>query len=264
MEKAISKDGTSIAFERNGKGPALVLVDGAFCFRDNGPAAQLVPLLAGSFTVYTYDRRGRGDSGEKLPYSIDREIEDLACIAAKTGEIPLMLGFSSGAALVLRAIAAGVNAKKAALYEPPYVGVTPTDNLPPKEAEGELSNLVKQGNRGQAVKYFMTKVMGIPYIFVFLFRLFGKESWRKNESVAHTLTYDVAIMGNYKVPKNITDAINVPTLVVGGERSPEKLRKAVEAVGKSIPKSKIVLLKGQNHNVSMKVLVPVLVDFFSH
>jgi pimeloyl-ACP methyl ester carboxylesterase len=263
METAISKDGTSIAFDRTGKGPALILVDGAFCFRKNGPAAELLPLLAGSFTVYTYDRRGRGDSSETLPYSIDREIEDLAAIAAITGGIPLLLGFSSGAALVLQAIAGIVEAKKAALYEPPYVVVSAEANRPPKEAEGELANLVRKGRRGEAVKYFMTKVMGIPAIFVLLFRLMGKESWKKNESVAHTLPYDVAIMGSFKVPQNLGATITVPVAVIGGEKSPEKLRNAVDAVARSIPKSKLILLKGQSHNVSMKVLAPVLVDFFN-
>jgi pimeloyl-ACP methyl ester carboxylesterase len=263
METAISKDGTSIAFEKSGKGPALVLVDGAFCFRNNGPASRLVPLLAPTFTVFTYDRRGRGESGETLPYSIDREIEDLACIAAKTGEVPMILGFSSGAALVLHAIAAGLTAKKAALYEPPYVATSSNHSQPPKEAEGELSNLVNHGHRDRAVKYFMSRVMGIPAVFVFLFKLFGKKSWMKNESVAHTLAYDVALMGNFKVPTKITAAITVPILVLGGEKSPEKLRKAVEAVAMSIPKSQMRLLKGQSHNVSMNILAPVLTDFFN-
>jgi pimeloyl-ACP methyl ester carboxylesterase len=263
METAISKDGTSIAFDRTGKGPALVLVDGAFCFRNNGPAPQLIPLLSRYFTVYAYDRRGRGESTETLPYDVEREIEDLASVIEKTGEVPSVLGFSSGAALVLRAITRGVKFKNAALFEPPYVAGSGLDNAPPKDAETTLSNLVKAGKRGDAVKYFMTKVMGIPGIFVLLFKLIGKESWKKNEGVAHTLSYDVAIMGDFAVPSGLATSVTVRTAVIGGEKSPEKLKKAIEALSKSILQSQKIILKGQSHNVSMKVLAPVLLDFFN-
>jgi len=261
MKTAISNDGTSIAFDKSGVGPALVLVDGAFCFRNNGPTPALVPLLSQHFTVYSYDRRGRGESTEIPPYAVEKEIEDLANVIERTGEVPFVLGFSSGAALVLRAIAGGVKVKKAALFEPPYVGAS--GSAPPRDAETTLSSLAKLGKRGDAVQYFMAKVMGIPSAFVFLFKLFGKASWRKNESVAHTLSYDVAIMGDYNVPKNIAPSVNVPIAVIGGEKSPKALRSAVKAVSEAIPKSEMILLKGQSHNVSMKVLAPVLIDFFN-
>jgi pimeloyl-ACP methyl ester carboxylesterase len=263
MEKSVSKDGTLIAFDKIGEGQALVLVDGAFCFRAHGPAPTLVPLLSGNFTVYSYDRRGRGESTDTLPYAIDREIEDLISIVEKTGQAPFILGISSGAALVLQALSKGMKVKKAGLFEPPYVAVTPTDIAPPDDAGKELSNFVGLGKRGEAVKYFMTKVMGMPPMVVFLFKLFGKSVWRKNENVANTLPYDIALMGDYTIPENITASIDVPTLVIGGEKSPQKLRNAVEALAKSIPDSQIILLKGQSHNVSMKVLAPVLIDFFN-
>lgn len=254
MNTLVSKDGTSIAFDKVGEGPALVLVDGAFCFRKNGPTAGLAPLLAQRFTVYSYDRRGRGESTEVLPYSLEREVEDLATVMKYTGEVPFVVGFSSGAALVLHALASGVSARKAVLFEPPYVGASGIDNAPPRNAGSVLTGLIKEGKRDEAVKYFMSTVMGIPGIFVFLFRTFGKASWRKNESVAHTLAYDVALMGDFSVPTKIASSVVIPTAVIGGEKSPAKLKSAVEAVSRSIPNSKAIFLRGQSHNVKMSVL----------
>jgi pimeloyl-ACP methyl ester carboxylesterase len=150
MDKVISKDGTSIAFDKTGTGPAMVLVDGAFCFSEYGVTPKLVPLLSEFFTVYSYDRRGRGESSDREPYSIDNEIEDLKKVIEKTGEVPFICGFSSGAGLVLQAIDKGVRVKKIALFEPPYVVVSPDDTAPPKDAEMELANLVKQGKRSDA------------------------------------------------------------------------------------------------------------------
>lgn len=264
MGNVISKDGTSIAYSKTGSGPALILVDGAFCYREHGVTPRLVPLLSGYFTVYAYDRRGRGESSDQTFYSIDKEIDDLISIIEITNEEPYICGISSGAGLLVQAFDKGIKAKRIALFEPPYV-VTPTNDVaPPEEAEAKLKELVIQGKRGEAVQYFMTQVMGMPSWIVFLFKLFGKSQWQKNEAVAQTLAYDVEIMGNYSVPQNITQSINIPTVVIGGEKSPLKLKNAVIEIAKSIPKSQLCLLKGQSHNVNMKVLAPVLIDFFNN
>ncbi len=262
MAKVISKDGTSIAYDKSGKGPALVLVDGAFCFREYGVTPDIVPLLSDHFTVYSYDRRGRGESTDKAPYSVENEIEDLKEIIEITGEVPFICGFSSGAQLVLLAIGKGIQVKRMALFEPPYVINSVNGSAPPKDAAANLANFVSLGKRGDAVKYFMTKVMGMPSIFVFLFKQFGKSMWKKNESVANTLPYDVTIMGDYSVPKEAA-SINVPTIVIVGEKSPQSIRNAVEEVAHTIPRSQLRLLKGQSHNVSMKVLAPSLIEFFN-
>lgn len=262
MSKLISKDGTQIVYNKMGQGPALILVDGAFCYRDNGVTPRIVPLLSNFFTVYSYDRRGRGESSDTKLYSVEREIEDLDAIVEVTKELPFICGFSSGAALLLQAVSKGLPAKKIALFEPPYVVINTTDIAPPKDAATMLISLTDQGKNSEAVKYFMTKVMGMPGTVVFLFKQFGKTIWKKNESVANTLAYDVTIMDNYSVPEKIAASVHVPTTVIGGEKSPKKLKNAVEAVAQAIPQSQVRWLKGQSHNVSMKVLAPCLIDFF--
>jgi pimeloyl-ACP methyl ester carboxylesterase len=261
--KTISKDGTEIAYDKTGKGPALVLVDGAFCYREYGVTPNLVPLLSQHFTVFSYDRRGRGESTDTKPYSVDREIEDLNAIVEATNEEAFVVGFSSGAALVLQSVSKGLHVKKMALFEPPYVVTSNGSPIPPKDAETILVNFIAQGEKSAAVKYFFTNIMGMPAPIVFLFKLFGRSLWAKNESVSHTLPYDVALMGNYSVPKEITSKINVPTLVIGGKKSPKGLINAVSNVGQSIPNAETYFLKGQTHNVSMKVLAPVLIKWFA-
>src|SRR5258706_12411707 len=151
MQTVISADGTAIAFTRAGSGPALVLVDGAMCYRGMGPLTPLAERLTDHFTVYTYDRRGRGESGDTLPFAVEREIEDLEVLLAHAGGSAHAYGISSGAALVLRAAAAGVPWRRLALFEPPFVG-------PKQDYTRELAELLAAGRRGDAVARFMTLV----------------------------------------------------------------------------------------------------------
>jgi len=262
MNTVISKDGTSIAFDKTGEGPALVLVDGAFCYRTYGVTPNLVPLLSDHFTVYAYDRRGRGDSGDTKPYDVLKEIEDLNSIIDATKETPFICGFSSGASLVMQAIADGSLAKRIALFEPPFVAKGKNDGPSGEEAIAELEKLISCGERTNAVKYFMTKVMGMPSIFVWLFKTFAGKMFKNNERVAHTLAYDITILETYKEPKVPGSKITVPALVISGDKSPVKLIDAAKRTAQSIPDAELLLLKGQNHNVSMKALAPVLINFF--
>jgi pimeloyl-ACP methyl ester carboxylesterase len=258
----ISPDGTTIAFSRLGNGPPLILVDGAFCYRENGPTPKLAPLLAQHFTVYVYDRRGRGGSGDTKPYAVEREVEDLKAMVGVAGGSALVFGMSSGAGLALHAAANGVGIKRLALYEPPYV--TTNDGTPQQleSAVKQLEALASSGKRTEAATYFMTEAFGAPKAFVYVMRLFMHGVWKKNESVAHTLPYDLTILNDWSVLK-ASSSITAPTLVIGGEKSPEKLRKAVDTVVAAVPGSQRRLLAGQDHNIDMKVLAPVLVEFFS-
>ena len=165
-----SKDGTPIAYERIGSGPALVLVDGALCSRAFGPMPKLAPLLAQHFTVFFYDRRGRGDSGDTKPYARAREVEDVEALIREAGGSAFVVGLSSGAALALEAAASKLNITKLAVYEPPFM-VDPAAHHAAAGYEGQLNGMISAGRRSDAVKYFMRDMVGIPAIFVVLMRL---------------------------------------------------------------------------------------------
>ncbi|MFL5352100.1 alpha/beta fold hydrolase [Archangium sp.] len=260
MDKVISKDGTPIAYEKTGSGPALILVDGALCSRAFGPMPKLSPLLARHFTVFTYDRRGRGDSGDTQPYAREREIEDIAALIEAAGGSAAIAGLSSGAALALEAAASGLNITKLAAYEPPYVATA--SGRPEADHEAHLKRRLSEGSRGDAVKYFMRDMMGAPGFVVLLMRLMPG-TWRQLQAVAHTLPYDANVMRGYSVPTERLSAIRVPTLVMNGGKTDPRLKQATEAVAKAVPNARHRTLAGQTHNVSPKVLTPALVEFLS-
>jgi len=260
MTQVISKDGTVIAYERSGQGPALILVDGALCSRDFGPTRKLAPLLAPHFTVYVYDRRGRGESGDTAPYSKEREVEDIDALIQHAGGAAFALGFSSGGALALEAAACGLAITKVVAYEPPYVG----DNGRKRgaEYEGDLKTLIAAGDRGGAVKYFMRTMVGIPAPFVVMMQLMPW-IWRKMKAVAHTLPYDAAVMSEFKVPSSRLASVRVPTLAMYGSKTDARLITATQALAAAVPGAQTRSLAGQTHNVSPTVLTPAVVEFFT-
>ena len=255
-----SRDGTIIAFTKRGSGPPLIIVDGAFCYRENGPATELASVLAQHFTVFTYDRRGRGESGDIAPYAVEREIEDLRAIANQAGAPPFALGISSGGALILQAVASGVGVRKIALYEPPYVTNGKANSV--EDTKNRLQTFVSTGDRAGAVSFFMTDVYGAPRAFVFAMPLLMPNAWKRNKLIANTLLYDLTILGDRSVLNERSSAISVPTLVVGGEKSPRELRNAVEAVAAALPNAHSRFLSGQDHNISSQALAPVLFEYF--
>ena len=260
MSTVKSKDGTEIAYEKSGSGPALVLVDGAMCYREFGPARDVSKALEDEYTVYIYDRRGRGESGDTLPYSAEREIEDLAAVIAAAGGDAYVMGQSSGAGLALIAAASGVTMKKLASYEAPFIGLKPVKGQMPDHL-GVLNEYIAQGDREKAVGHFMVKMVGGPRFLPLLMRMNGKV-WKQLLAVAHTLPYDATVMGgDFEVPASLAK-ITVPTLVMGGSKYAPNMRAAVEAVAAAVPGSTLVILPGQTHQVSPDVLVPELKRFF--
>jgi len=258
METVKSKDGTPIAFDRSGQGPAVILVSGAFIDRAHAFNVELSKMLVSRFTVINYDRRGRGNSGNTRPYAVEREIEDLEALIGAAGRSAYVLGVSSGAVLALKAVVRGLAIEKLALFEPPFM--LARADRPPADHEFQLNRFIESGQRVEATKYFMTRVMGMPAIVPLLMRL--TPYWTRSVALAHTLPYESAIMGDFSFPEELVASIRIPTLVLGGSKSPKPLRDAVWAVAGGIPNAEGRLLEGQAHNVSAKVLAPELEQFF--
>jgi hypothetical protein len=258
MEKVISADGTSIAFDRLGDGPAVVLVCGGSVDRMSN--APLAALLAENHTVYNYDRRGRGDSGDADVYAIEREFEDLDAIFAEAGGSADLYGTSSGAALALLATAAGRPVNRLALWEPPYI-LEGTRQRPPADTASIYREFIAAGRRDAAAEYFMAEVVGLPAEFVAM----AKESpwWPAQEAIAHTLAYDATVMGDYSVPEQAVAAITVPTQVLTGGASEEWMALGNQAVVDLLADGSHRVLPGQQHNVDPAVLAPALKEFFA-
>jgi pimeloyl-ACP methyl ester carboxylesterase len=263
MKTVRSKDGTAIAYDKVGSGPALILVDGALCSRGFGPMPKLSALLAKHFTVYLYDRRGRGESGDTQPYSRQREVEDLAALIELAGGspyvAPCVAGLSSGAALALEAAAGGLAIKKVAAFEPPFIAAAGDHSQ--AGHEGAVSKLIAAGKRGDAVKYFM-RMVRVPGFVIFMMQLMPNV-WPKLKAAAHTLPYDMAVMGDFTVPAARIASIRVPTLVMDGEKTQPRLQNAVDEIVRALPSAQRRTLKGQTHNVSADVVTPELVRFFA-
>ncbi|MEQ4720299.1 alpha/beta hydrolase [Nonomuraea sp. B19D2] len=263
MHCVTSKDGTSIAYERLGDGPAIVLVGGASVDRSGN--AQLAQELSGKFTVYNYDRRGRGDSGDTLPYAVEREIEDIAALIAEAGGAAHLFGASSGGALALEAAAAGLPIAKLAVYEVPY-NVAPDGREHWHEYVGRLHALLAEGRRGDAFALFMVTA-GATEEMVEQAR--NSPAWPGLEAVAPTLAYDAACMGDGRPPADRLAGIACPTLVATGGASAESFvggggdffDRAADAIAAFVPGAVREIIEGQTHMVDPKALAPVLTRF---
>jgi len=257
-----SADGTRIAYESIGSGPALVLVDGAMCYREFGPARDVAAELADAYTVYFYDRRGRGESGDTAPYAPEREYDDLAAVIAAAGGAAFVLGQSSGGALALEAAASGVPMTKVAAYESPWVGLRPAKDGTPRNYHAELAALLAAGKRGAAVGYFMVKMVGAPAFVPYMMRLMPKV-WKQLQAVAHTLPYDAAVMGPaFTPPTERLATIGVPVLIMAGSKAKAEMLDAEKAVAAAIPNARHLVLDGQTHQVSPVALAAPVREFF--
>jgi pimeloyl-ACP methyl ester carboxylesterase len=256
METVTSKDGTTIAFDRLGSGPPVVLVCGGSV--DRMADAAIAQELASDFTVFNYDRRGRGGSGDTLPYAIDREVEDVEAVIGAAGSSAFLWGSSSGAVLALIA-AESVPVTKLALWEPPFVpeGVP----RPPEDQVSQYETMIAEGRRGDAVEYFMTKVIGMPPEVVAGART--QPWWAVTEALAHTLAYDARIMGDYSIPKDLAASVKVPTMVIAGGADFPWMRQTAETLAAALPDGQVRILEGQGHDVDPGVLAPVLSEFFN-
>ena len=268
MDRVTSKDGTSIAYERQGDGPAVILVGGGL--DDGSENAPLVPELAQWFTVYNYARRGRGDSGDTLPYALEREIEDLDALIAEAGGSAHLYGVSSGGALALEAAAAGTAADRIAVYEVPYC--LAGDMLQrSRDFLERLGPVLAEERRGDALELFM-RFAGSSEEEIAEAR--SSPWWPGLEAIAHTLAYDAACMGDYRPPTARLASIKQPVLVAtGGVRPdarvgmgglpPDFFEQAADAIAASVPRAERANFEGQGHVADPKAVAPVLERFFN-
>lgn len=266
MYKVISADGTPIAYDRVGEGPALILILGATATR--GLAAQQGDAEGDTpFTTYIYDRRGRGDSGDSVDtssHAIAREIEDLDALIDAAGGSAFVFGHSSGAVLALRAARQlGNKIKEIALYEPPFII---DDSRPPIPADyvAHLRELSAAGRKEDALIYFMTVAVGIPAEYIDGMK--HAPFWASSVGVAHTISYDGEIMGDtmYGNPASLQQFadITTPALVMVGGNSPTYQQNAVATLAKILPNAQYQSMAGQDHGIAPEVLNPALAAFF--
>jgi len=265
MDRVTSKDGTSIAYDRQGRGPAVILVGGGL--DDGAENAPLVPRLAAWCTVYNYARRGRAGSGDTPPYAVEREIEDLAALIAEAGGKAHLYGASSGGALALEGTAAGLPVDRLAVYEVPYL--VDGDMVERwRDYVERLGPALADGRRGDAVALFM-RTAGASEEMVASAR--SLPVWPGLEAIAHTLAYDAACIGDGRPPVERLATIARPTLVATGGASPDSFvggggaffDSAADAIAASVPNARRQTFEGQGHVADPDVVAPLLERFFA-
>jgi pimeloyl-ACP methyl ester carboxylesterase len=259
-----SRDGTAIAFDRTGRGAPVILVTGALGLRSHPMMAGLANALAPHFTVYNYDRRGRGDSTDTLPYAVEREIEDIEALIDHAGGLAMLYGISSGGALALEAATRlPRKVKKLAIYEPPFI-VDDSHPPLPHDYVQQVESFARTGRRGDAVALFM-KVVGVPDEFIPQMK--SMPMWPDLEKAAHTLAYDGQIMGDRQsgkpLPRTRWTSATSPTLVIVGGASEPFFHNGTRALVDVLPNARHHVLEGQTHEVEPQALAPLLVEFFA-
>ncbi|MEO6504182.1 MAG: alpha/beta hydrolase [Jatrophihabitantaceae bacterium] len=257
MHQTTASDSTKIAYEKVGDGPPVIIVGGAF--HDRNAGAGLARALSSHFTVVTYDRRGRGDSGDSASYSVAQEIEDLGAVISEVGGSACLYGVSSGGILALETAAAGYSVPKIAAFEPPYrCGQGP--ELGP-DVVPTLSELIRAGKRRESVEYFLSAIMAVPSQDIEHMR--KMPIWPELEAVSHTLVYDTMVVGDRTWPAARMASVKEPTLVMSSGASVPWMKHTAQTIGERLANGEHVSVAGTPHDASPKVLAPVLISFFN-
>jgi pimeloyl-ACP methyl ester carboxylesterase len=255
MEKVSSADGTTIAYERLGRGPRVILVGGALC--DRGSLMPLATELAHDFDVVTYDRRGRGDSGDGTAYSVQREVDDIGALLTAVGGTAAVYGHSSGAGLAAIAASTGLPFTKVVLHEPPYG----PDDADSSEDGGRVLELLREGRNREAVELFLMMAGTPQAVAVELAAAPGMAE------VAPTLACDFAVMDHGapggRTPDKLLAKITQQTLVLSGAASPPFMVDAAHRIASILPAAGHAELPDQNHVVPPELLAPVIREFLS-
>jgi pimeloyl-ACP methyl ester carboxylesterase len=265
MPTVTSRDGTKIAFEKVGSGPAVILVNGAMSYRRafDTTLEDLAELLSKDFTVYDYDRRGRGESGDIEPFTKVREMEDIQALVEDAGGKAMLVGFSSGGAVTLETTAVTPGVTKAFVYEVPFI--VDDSREPLGDYEGHTTKLVAEGKLDELLEYFVTVVAGIPEEFVGGIKQ-DQAMWERMRAIAPTIPHDAAFMSEFMkgkpLPLGYWSKVKVPVLVGDGGASPAWIRNAAEALAAALPNATRETFEGQTHSVDPRVLAPVIIEFF--
>jgi pimeloyl-ACP methyl ester carboxylesterase len=256
MQKITSKDGTEIAFEKSGEGPALIIVGGALA--DHQFYVPLAMELAKHFTVYNFDRRGRGQSGDTEPYVVEREVEDVGALISYAKEPVFMYGHSAGSALAIRAAVAGLEIAKLALADPPYTPAGENDEAAKAEHAQQavyIQELNAKGDLKGSAKFFL-RGFGLPDED--LEAMLQSPDGTAMIDSARALPYDYAILGNGLVPTELAAKIKIPTMVLAPEAMPETAQVLVNAM----PDARFQAMEALTHEIPPDVLALVLKEFF--
>ena len=257
MPTVQSKDGTKIEYDVFGSGPALIFTTGAICFRKFGPVVKDAKVFAKDFTVYCYDRRGRVDSGDKKPYSVEREFEDVEALIDAAGGSAILYGHSSGAVIALEAaMRFPSKVKKVAIYDAPYVGAE-QDKKEYLVLQKEVSSFIEQSMHARALKCFLMGI-GMPKIFVHLIPLMP--GWSTMKALAPTLAYDMQLTCDF-APFSRLAGLKAPALIMYGQKSPKVMHNVAAQIAKAVPRAKLQQLDGQDHMINAKLLLPLLSGF---
>jgi pimeloyl-ACP methyl ester carboxylesterase len=262
MSIVTSKDGTTIAYNQVGEGPALIIVTGALQYRVTDPEmTRLAELLGRHFTVYNYDRRGRGDSSDTQPYAIQREIEDIEALIDRAGGMAFLFGHSSGAVLALKA-AAQLGARKIAklaLYEPPFNTGSEEDKQSFALFSEQITELLVAGKHDEALILFLQDMMP-PEM---LEGMQQSSEWARMKATAPTIAYDNAVLEDGEIPTAIGQSVMIPTLILNGDSSPDFMQEAAHTLADVLPNSYSKTLQNQAHGIASEVVAPVLMAFFN-
>jgi pimeloyl-ACP methyl ester carboxylesterase len=264
MAVIFSKDGTKIAFDKVGSGPAVILVHGAMSYRAFNPTmGQLAELLGKHFTVYNYDRRGRGESGDTKPFAKEREIEDLQALVEDAGSEAMVFGISSGGAVTLETTAATPGITKVVVYEVPFI--VDDSHQPLLNYAGHTTKLVADGKLDELVEYFITQVAGMPAEYIGGMKQ-DQGMWSGMRALAPTIPYDAAFVGEFMqgkpLPADHWTKVTVPVLVADGGASDAWFHNSADALAEALPHASRQTLEGQTHMFNPEVLAPVITEFF--
>jgi pimeloyl-ACP methyl ester carboxylesterase len=242
MQTVNSRDGTPLACWRTGNGAPLLLVHGGLCDHLSWFFAE--PLLALHFTVWSYDRRGRGQSGDTQPHSPQREADDIEAILAAIREPAHLLGHSAGGIASLHTALRFSTLRSLMLYEPPYIA-TGARAKPARAVLEEMERLLAAGDPDAALGVAMRETVDMSDVEIDTLRC--SPGWEHLRAAARAIPYDWALWDDQPSPEALA-AIMTPTLVLMGSKSPAWLRAATQAVAAALPHAQLIMMEGEGHN----------------